>query len=178
MWSLQTPIPCNGWSLLGYPHLRLQVPLAHTLLQCKIHCEEIKKNKKKTDGKPVVKELYAGYPMPCTYQESEVYMMNGAQPLNKEKRYPPRFKWHRQRKPDAPLQSFALKLRSHFCKCCFPLTTAMEFTLCPTAATLLWHFLEAWLFSKDTEAPLPNRPLWAAVFPSLCHYPLARAAQF
>lgn len=69
MGSLQTPIPCNGWSLLEYPHLRLQVPLAHTLLQCKIHCEEIKK---KTDGKPVVKELYAGNPMPCTYQESEV----------------------------------------------------------------------------------------------------------
>lgn len=45
MISLQTPIPCNEWSLLEYPHLRLQVPLAHTLLQCKIHCEEIKKDR-------------------------------------------------------------------------------------------------------------------------------------
>lgn len=55
--SLQTPIPCNGWSLLEYPHLRLQVPLAHTLLQCKIHCEEIKKKKKdrwKTCSKRVI----------------------------------------------------------------------------------------------------------------------------
>lgn len=30
------------------------------------------KKKKKTDGKPVVKELYAGNPMPCTYQENQI----------------------------------------------------------------------------------------------------------
>lgn len=35
-----TPIPCSGWSLLGCPHLMQQALLAHSLLQCKIRCED------------------------------------------------------------------------------------------------------------------------------------------
>lgn len=53
----------------------------------------------------------------------------------REKCYPTRFKWHRQRKPGCSLQSFALKLRSCFCKCCFSSPTAMEFMLWPIPVT-------------------------------------------
>lgn len=99
----------------------------------------------------------------------------------REKCYPTRFKWHRQRKPGCSLQSFALKLRSCFCKCCFSPPTAMEFMLWPIPVTLLWQLqcifwkpdyfpmLLAWPRCADT--PLPNHPLSAAVFPSPCHYP-------
>lgn len=99
----------------------------------------------------------------------------------REKCYPTRFKWHRQRKPGSSLQSFALKLRSCFCKCCFSSPTSYRVYAVANSSdftvTTPVHFLEAWFFPtllawpRCANAPLPNHPLPAAAFPSLCHYP-------
>lgn len=187
MWSLQTPIPCNGWSLLEYPHLRLQVPLAHTLLQCKIHCEEIKKKKDrwKTCGQRVICRKSHAMHLSRKSNINDEWCAASEQGRNASR-------------PDSNgtaggnqvlLCNHLLYKWGHiFCTCCFSLTTAVEFTLWPTAETLqsqlqciFWkpdYFpaLLAWL--RRADAPLPNCPPRAPVFPSPCHYPLARATQF